>query len=526
MLYYFFSFWYDINKVRNVDPRVQAAIWAGGIMAAFIIVGITPVGEAFFRWTQGCRRPTRKEEETLKPIFEDVCRAARVSPVNYSLFVQDGKFPNAFAMGWSTVCVSRGLLSSASEDDIKGVLAHEMGHHAYRDSVWSIAYYMITVVGQIFRRFGVIIVAILAFLPRIAGREGSREREYAGIFTIFALILAVLMRLFDFFVWGPIQLGNLFGSRQKEFRADRFAAKIGYGEELKSFLNVIIDIDGKPDGFMGLLYSSHPKTGDRIRRLEDFADMPQMSEASAETAPQPSPFAAFEEDEDEETIAPQPMALRTPSPVFAAAAARIASLKTGVLGLFKPRREKLDPQPQSPISSFAVTEAAHEAIVGTRETTRQPGVSVTADLSESADVSWFVRFLPFICAALLCLAEYFWGRYLIRNHAEVFYKRITFWNGILRLIVAVIALPCLGYELIYPTPDDERDWSFRIIMAGSALSLASCANILLSSFMLKMKYIVYIHVGFLGKTGYFNGLDFLFALGAIMIAGGFIRRHD
>ena len=514
MLYYVFSFWYDINKIRGVDPRAQAAIWAGGIMAAFIIVGVTPVGEAFFRWTQGCRRPTRKEEETLMPIFEDVCRAAQVSPANYSLFVQDDKFPNAFAMGWHTVCVSRGLLSSASEDGIRGVLAHEMGHHAYRDSVWGVAFYMITVVGQIFRRFGVLIVAILSFLPRIAGKEGSREREYAGIFTIFAVILAVLMRLFDFFVWGPIQLGSLFGSRLKEYRADKFAAKIGFGEELISFLNVILDLDGGPEGFMGILYSSHPKTGDRIRSLEDFMNSPQAQTSEA-SVPQPSPFAAFEEDDEESMTPPalQPIAQRTPSPVFAAAA-RIASLKAGVFGLFKPKRGDVNPQPQSPVSGF-------EAVVGTRHT----NVSVTADLSDAADVSWFARFLPFICAVLLCLAEYFFGQYLMRYHAGiVFYRRITYWNGVLRLIAAVVALSCAGFELFYPTPYDARDWSFRAVMAGSALSLASCANLLISGFMFKMKYIVYIH--FWGKSGYFSGLDFLFVLGAIMMACGFSRHYD
>jgi hypothetical protein len=209
------------------------------------------------------------------------------------------------------------------------------------------------------------------------------------------------------------------------------------------------------------------------------------------SVPQPSPFAAFEEDDDEASATPptlQPMAQRTPSPVFAAVAARVASLKTGV--------------------------------------------SVTAKLSEGANASWFVRFLPFICAALLCLAEYFLGQYLMRYHAGiVFYRRITFWNGVLRVIAAVVALSCAGFEVFYPTPDDKKGWSFRAIIAGSALSLASCINLLISSFTLHMKYIVYIHVGFLGDSGYFCGLDFLFALGAIIIVGGlilggFIRRSD
>ena len=63
MLYYVFSFWYDINKIRGVDPRAQAAIWAGGIMAAFIIVGVTPVGEAFFAGRKGAAAPPEKKRK-------------------------------------------------------------------------------------------------------------------------------------------------------------------------------------------------------------------------------------------------------------------------------------------------------------------------------------------------------------------------------------------------------------------------------------------------------------------------------
>ena len=113
----------------------------------------------------------------------------------------------------------------------------------------------------------------------------------------------------------------------------------------------------------------------------------------------------------------------------------------------------------------------------------------------------------------------------MRYHSGlVFYRRITFWNGVLRVIVAVVALFCAGFELFYPTPANERDWSLRAVMTGSALSLASCANLLISGFMFKMKYIVYIH--FWGNSGYFCGLDFLFVLGAIIMACGFSRHYD
>jgi heat shock protein HtpX len=270
MLSMIFSIWFDITKDKSTNPTLYAALWAGGLMVVLIGLALTPAGEAFFRFCNGCRRLIHTEEDRLRPLFDDVCARAKLNPDKYELFTQDDKFPNAFAMGRKTVCVTRGLFLVYSDEDIRGILAHEMGHHVYGDAVRGIVFFMITLVGQVIMWGSWLVGKILSLLPFLAGSEGSREREHAGIFTAFANVVWVIMWLFQIFVWIPIQIGACFGSRQQEYRADAYAAKIGYREEILEFLTNILDIEGRPKGFMGLLYRTHPKIGDRIRRLEDM----------------------------------------------------------------------------------------------------------------------------------------------------------------------------------------------------------------------------------------------------------------
>ena len=270
MLSIFFSIYFDLTEQTSVNSTLHATLWALGLMNVFIAVALTPAGEAFFRFLQGCRRPIRAEEEKLLSVFHNVCKSVNVNPDNYEFYISDDKLPNAFTMGRKTVCVTRSLLNGSTEEELQGVLAHKLGHHINGDAVRGIIFNMITLVGQIIMWGGFLIGKILSLIKAVAGQGDKQVAEHAGIFNVFAGMVRVLVWFFQIFVWIPIFVGACFGSRQQEYRADEYAAKIGYSEGLLSFLNRILDIDGRPSGFMGLLYRTHSKTGDRIRKLEDL----------------------------------------------------------------------------------------------------------------------------------------------------------------------------------------------------------------------------------------------------------------
>jgi heat shock protein HtpX len=289
MLTIAFSIWFDLTQNKAASPGLYASWWALLLIGGCVGLALTPIGEALFRLLYGCRRPIHREEEKLRPLFEEVCRAAQVAPDRYDLYVSDDKFPNAFAIGRRTVCLTRSLLTVSDDDTILGVIAHELGHHVHGDAVRSIIFYMITLVGQVIMWGGWLVAKILHLLTAVAGFGGDRQlKENAKIFSVFASLVWVLMWVFQIFVWVPIWIGAYFGSRQNEYRADKYAAEIGYSEGLLSFLNQIIDLDGQPSGFMGILYRTHPKTGDRIRSLEELEESGSL----------PVPFASRTPAED------------------------------------------------------------------------------------------------------------------------------------------------------------------------------------------------------------------------------------
>jgi heat shock protein HtpX len=266
------SVWYDFTDGHADNATAYSAWWALLLMGILAGTALTPFGESFFRFLEGCRRPIRSEEAKLRPIFTQVCQTANLDPEKYELYVSDGKFTNAFSIGRRTVCVTRLLLNECSVEELQGVLAHELGHHVYGDAMRAIIFYMITLAGQMIMFGGAVIIKILHLLTFIAGYgENGNVKHYAQIFSIFGGILGGVVWCFQIFVWVPISIGSYFGTRQQEYRADRYAAEIGYCDGLLVALDRLLDAEGQPSGFMGLLCKTHPKVGDRIRKLEDFS---------------------------------------------------------------------------------------------------------------------------------------------------------------------------------------------------------------------------------------------------------------
>jgi heat shock protein HtpX len=179
--------------------------------------------------------------------------------------------PNAFATGrnpaHASVAFTSGILRLMSDNEIEGVVAHELGHVLHRDILIS--------------SVAAMVAAAITMLARMAFWFGPRSRdddEGGGLFG--ALLMMILAPI-------AAMLIQMAVSRSREYDADAASAKyIGSPYPLISGLEKLeswskqIPMDASPatahmfiiKPFTGRnimrLFSTHPSTEDRIARLQ------------------------------------------------------------------------------------------------------------------------------------------------------------------------------------------------------------------------------------------------------------------
>ena len=128
------------------------------------------------------------------------------------VFIMDDPAPNAFATGRdpknAAVCVTSGLLEIMNDQELQGVLAHEMGHVKNYDIRVSMVAFALTAV----------ISLIADIIIRLVWFGGDRDRENNNqVFLILGIVAAILAPI----VATMIQLAV---SRQREYLADATGA--------------------------------------------------------------------------------------------------------------------------------------------------------------------------------------------------------------------------------------------------------------------------------------------------------------
>jgi heat shock protein HtpX len=189
------------------------------------------------------------------------------------VYIIPSSSPNAFATGrgpkHAAVAATQGILELLDDNELKGVMAHEISHVKNRDVLIQ------TVSGMI---AGVIsYVATMARWAAIFGGYGGRDRNNNGLELIVLAILTPLIATI-------IQLAI---SRSREFLADESAAKLLHGgnglasalQKLQtgifhnpmrmgnhSTAHLFISNPFKGNGLLNL-FSTHPPMDERIKRL-------------------------------------------------------------------------------------------------------------------------------------------------------------------------------------------------------------------------------------------------------------------
>lgn len=254
-----------IGSFFTIKPAHAPYIEAGIVMISLTLLSFTPITDIILRFTHGFRSPLREEKEKLHRLFAEVCHSAKKNPDNYKLYIADENVPNAYALGINTIGVGRRLLMDYSAAEIKGVIAHEIGHLHYGDTIYNRIFITVSLVGQAVLAVYYFIGKLLVIFARIPIPFVNLAALFIGFaFTVQSWLFEILLAL-------SLSIGKMLGCRQSEYRADRYALEIGHGEGLYQFLYRLLDSHpGHNNGLKNILHASHPKTGNRLRKLEEY----------------------------------------------------------------------------------------------------------------------------------------------------------------------------------------------------------------------------------------------------------------
>ena len=229
-----------------------------------VFIALSPFGEWLLCLMVGARKMTRADmKNRMMPLLDEIYRRAkRRTPGlvdNVDLKVMYTPEPNAYAIGRRTVCVTEGMFG-LSDDEIQGILAHELGHLACRHTEIQL---LIGGGNFIMTMLILMIKTISTLITVFSLYSGYSNRSWVPV--IIGLFLAGIIWLWTRFCL----LFLMWSMRENEFVADAYAVGLGYGYELARGLDAIGT--SKPqDSFLRALYSTHPNAHDRIGRLQQL----------------------------------------------------------------------------------------------------------------------------------------------------------------------------------------------------------------------------------------------------------------
>jgi heat shock protein HtpX len=252
----------------------------GGLLIG-LILGVVFVGGSYWMSDKlavraaGAVPVTEAEAPKLYAIVHDLTsRSGLPMP---AIYLSPAAQPNAFATGrnpeHSAVAVTQGLLQVVDDDELRGVLAHELSHVANRDILIS------SVAAAV--AMGITFAARMVMWGAMFGGVGGGNRDRGGQNMFGALAMMILAPI-------AAMMLQMALSRSREFEADHSGAELlGTGEPLARALEkidayakqvpmnidpaqatayIINPLSGRKANLAGL-FQTHPPTAERVARL-------------------------------------------------------------------------------------------------------------------------------------------------------------------------------------------------------------------------------------------------------------------
>jgi heat shock protein HtpX len=255
--------------------------WVGGrngMVIAFVLSVIFNFGTYFFsdKLALSMYRAQPVTREQLPRAYEVVERlAAKQGLPMPKIYVIPSESPNAFATGrnpkHASVAVTHGILQLLDDEELEGVLAHELGHVRNRDILTSSV--AATLAGAI------TMVARMGYWASLFGGYGGRDERNrgGGLGGLFMIILAPIAasliqlaisrsREYEADATGARETGNPYALARALQKLDDYSRRIPMqASPTTAHLFIVAPLLG--GGGIANLFSTHPPIKERIRRL-------------------------------------------------------------------------------------------------------------------------------------------------------------------------------------------------------------------------------------------------------------------
>jgi|SRR5450432_351805 len=242
------------NNVVMISGWVLFCVWSGPYLTEYSI----------FRHGK-IRKPILEEESKMQPLMMEVQQRSRF-PRPLRLLIIEEDAIDAYSIGMRTIVISKSMIQLFLPDELRGMIAHEMGHLKSSDRKVGMAFN--TAVGfserihRLCLRFVFLLsmIGIVLFTMRYIG---------SGLFNLWPIVIIPIYLIIYprfhhliLFCWRAI-------NRHRKYQHDEFAYSLGYGPDLLNFLcRLTVNAEMPVNTYQTIKESNYPVIYNRIRHLE------------------------------------------------------------------------------------------------------------------------------------------------------------------------------------------------------------------------------------------------------------------
>lgn len=257
-----------VTALASDDPLGFVTGWLGNmlpglLLAVFLLAGLVIWERRYLEVLRGCRRMSRREAERVEPVLDELCESLGTEGKPTVLMHDRPAAVEAYAH-IRHIVIYRTTLDDLDDEELAGLISHELGHWMRADSVGLSFVY--------FCALPVIVVYNLAVF----------------VLQVMPTIITLIVWLFAWPAWASVRfvLAPIVGlfSRRHEYRADRTAVEAGYGEALYRVLERVRDMEPGRSGWEQILAATHPPTELRMEAIERALEEPKEESAGLRCA--------------------------------------------------------------------------------------------------------------------------------------------------------------------------------------------------------------------------------------------------